>query len=72
MLRIDHKDTIRTVMLTLHPAIRADWLVLQRRGWIAFARIIGAPALLLTCCAVIAWGETLVHTFLRYGEDFED
>ena len=44
-------------MLTLHPAIRADWLVLRRTGWIVFARIIGAPALLLTCCAAVACGD---------------
>ncbi len=45
-------------MTTLwHPAIRADWLVLRRTGTVAFVRIIGVPALLLTCCAVVACGD---------------
>lgn len=41
----------------LHPAFRADWLVLRRTGSIAFARIIAAPALLLTCCVAVACGD---------------
>jgi hypothetical protein len=40
-----------------HPAIRADWLVLRRTGAVAFARLIGRPALLLACCAAIACGD---------------
>ncbi|HJR12613.1 MAG TPA: hypothetical protein VJ833_01790 [Rhodanobacteraceae bacterium] len=40
-----------------HPAIPADWLVLRRTGSIAFVRILGAPALLLACCAALACGE---------------
>ncbi|HEY9112350.1 MAG TPA: hypothetical protein VIM92_11330 [Rhodanobacteraceae bacterium] len=40
-----------------HPAMRADWLVLRRTGAIAFVRLIGAPALLLTCCTAIACGD---------------
>ena len=40
-----------------HPVIRADWLVLRRTGSIAFVRILGAPALLLVCCAALACGE---------------
>ena len=40
-----------------HPALRADWLVLRRTGTVAFARIIGVPALLLACCAAIACGD---------------
>lgn len=40
-----------------HPAIRADWLVLRRTGAIAFARILGAPALLLMCCVAVACGD---------------
>jgi hypothetical protein len=41
----------------LHPAIRADWLVLRRAGWVAFARIIGVPALLLACCTGLACAD---------------
>jgi hypothetical protein len=41
----------------LHPAIRADWLVLRRTGWVARARIIGVPALLLVCCTALACGD---------------
>ncbi len=40
-----------------HPAIRADWLVLRRTGPIAFARMLGAPALLLACCVAVACGD---------------
>ncbi|HET9818585.1 MAG TPA: hypothetical protein VFP92_05415 [Rhodanobacteraceae bacterium] len=40
-----------------HPALRADWLVLRRTGMPAFVRTVGAPALLLTCCAVVACGD---------------
>jgi hypothetical protein len=40
-----------------HPAIRADWLVLRRTGAVAFARVIGAPVLLLVCCAAVACGD---------------
>jgi hypothetical protein len=45
-------------MATLwHPAIRADWLVLQRTGTFAWVRIIGIPALLLAGCAAVACGD---------------
>lgn len=40
-----------------HPAIRADWLVLQRTGPMAVVRILGAPALLLACCVAFASGD---------------
>lgn len=40
-----------------HPAMRADWLVLRRTGSTAFVRIVGVPALLLTCCAGAACGD---------------
>lgn len=40
-----------------HPAIRADWLVLQRTGWLVIARAVGAPALLLVCCAAVVCGD---------------
>jgi hypothetical protein len=45
------------VIPALHPAIRADWLVLQRAGWVASARAIGGPALLLACCVAVACGD---------------
>lgn len=45
-----------TMSASWHPAIRADWLVLRRTGAIAFARILGAPALLLACCVALACG----------------
>lgn len=41
----------------LHPAIRADWLVLRRIGWMPLARIIGVPALLLAGCVGLACGD---------------
>jgi hypothetical protein len=44
-----------------HPALRADWLVLRCTGIAAFARMLGAPALLLACCAGFAVGD------FRYG-----
>src|SRR5690348_6009146 len=40
-----------------HPAILADGLVLRRTGAVALVRILGAPALLLACCAAIACGD---------------
>lgn len=40
-----------------HPAIRSDWLVLQRTGWRTVARVVGTPALLLVCCAAVACGD---------------
>lgn len=40
-----------------HPALRADWLVLRRTGAVAFARILGVPALLLICCVALAGGD---------------
>lgn len=40
-----------------HPALRADWLVLQRTGPIAFVRILGVPLMLLTGCVVLACGD---------------
>jgi hypothetical protein len=40
-----------------HPAMRADWLVLRRTGAVAFVRVIGVPALLLACCAVVMCGD---------------
>lgn len=44
-------------MASRHPAVRADWLVLRRTGSIAFVRIVGIPALLLTGCVVAACGD---------------
>ncbi|MGH8147805.1 MAG: hypothetical protein ACREPY_15925 [Rhodanobacteraceae bacterium] len=38
----------------LHPAIHADWLQLRRRGMLSFARMMGMPALLLSCCVALA------------------
>ena len=46
-----------------HPAIRADWLVLQRTGVIVFARIFGVPLLLLACCIALACGDL----YMGYG-----
>jgi membrane-bound metal-dependent hydrolase YbcI (DUF457 family) len=40
-----------------HPALRADWLVLRRTGAVAFARILGVPALLLLGCVALAGGD---------------
>lgn len=40
-----------------HPAVRADWLVLRRTGWSTVARVVGVPALLLTCCVALACGD---------------
>jgi len=40
-----------------HPAIRADWLVLQRTGAVGFLRVIGGPTLLLVCCAIVVCGD---------------
>jgi hypothetical protein len=40
-----------------HPAIHADWLVLRRMGAVAFARMLGAPGLLLACCVAAAAGD---------------
>lgn len=37
--------------------MRADWLVLRRTGWRAVARGVGAPVLLLACCAALACGD---------------
>jgi hypothetical protein len=36
--------------------MRADWLVLQRTGGPAIARVVGAPVLLLACCAAVVCG----------------
>lgn len=44
------------MILALHPALRADWLVLRRTGWAASA-VLGTPALLLACCVAIACGD---------------
>lgn len=43
--------------LAWHPAIRGDWLVLRRAGWLASARVVGMPALLVACCAALACGD---------------
>lgn len=40
-----------------HPAIRAEWLVLQRTGAVPFVRSLGAPVLLLACCVALACGD---------------
>lgn len=40
-----------------HPALRADWLVLQRTGTIAYVRMLGAPVALLASCVIIACGD---------------
>lgn len=40
-----------------HPALRADWLVLQRTGPMAWVRVLGVPTLLLACCAGLASGD---------------
>lgn len=45
------------MILALHPALRADWLVLRRTGPISFVRTIGVPALLLACCVAVACGD---------------
>ena len=44
-------------MSALHPALRADWLVLRRTGAVAFVRMFGAPVLLLACCVALACGD---------------
>lgn len=41
-------------MNAVHPALRADWLVLRRTGTVAFVRMLGAPVLLLACCIALA------------------
>ncbi|MGH8214482.1 MAG: hypothetical protein ACREPZ_02120 [Rhodanobacteraceae bacterium] len=43
--------------MSWHPAIRADWLVLRRTGWLAVARVVSAPVLLPVCCAAVACGD---------------
>jgi hypothetical protein len=56
-MRAGANDTIRVDDGPWHPAIRADWLVLRRTGWPAFARVVAAPVLLLACCVAVACGD---------------
>lgn len=53
MLHASRGDTIHAMSALWHPAIRADWLVLRRTSCVAFARVLGVPALLLVCCAAL-------------------
>jgi len=57
LLHAHRNDTIPPMSALWHPAIRADWLVLQRTGAVAFVRIIGVPALLLAGCVALACGD---------------
>ena len=53
-LRVPQSASMSTLW---HPALRADWLVLRRTGPKALVRMLGAPALLLAGCVVLACGD---------------
>jgi hypothetical protein len=52
-----NRVTQSAAMSALHPALRADWLVLRRTGAVASVRMFGAPVLLLACCVALACGD---------------
>lgn len=57
MLRAGRVPQSASMTASWHPAIRADWLVLQRTGAVAFVRVLGVPLLLLACCVALACAD---------------
>ena len=56
-MRADRVPQSAPMMALWHPAMRADWLVLQRTGAVAFVRMFGAPVSVLACCVAFACGD---------------